>query len=36
MRGCFSSNGYFGLVNGRYVLFASESDCYDPVSDSRN
>lgn len=29
MRGYFAGNGYYGLVNGRYMLFASESDYYD-------
>ena len=31
MRGYFSTEGYYGLVNGRYVLFASESDYYETV-----
>lgn len=25
----FHTEGYMGLVDGRYVLFASESDYYD-------
>ena len=33
MRGYFSSNGYYGLVEGRYMLFASESDYYEAVRD---
>ena len=33
MRGYFSANGYYGLVDGRYMLFASESDYYETVSD---
>ena len=32
MRGYFTSSGYMGLVNGKYVLFASESDYYETVS----
>lgn len=35
MRGYFSANGYYGLVEGRYVLFASESDYYETMSDSQ-
>ena len=29
MRGYYTANGYYGLINGRYSLFASESDYYD-------
>lgn len=29
MRGYFTANGYYGLVNGRYLLFASESEYYE-------
>ena len=29
MKGYFTANGYYGLVGGRYVLFASESDYND-------
>ena len=29
MRGYYTATGYFGLVNGTYTLFASESDYYD-------
>ena len=29
MKGYFTANGYYGLVGGRYVLFASESDYHD-------
>jgi hypothetical protein len=29
MRGYFTANGYYGLVNGSYRLFASESEYYD-------
>ena len=35
MRGYFSANGYYGLVEGRYMLFASESDYYEAMSDSQ-
>jgi hypothetical protein len=34
MRGYFSAGGFFGLVDGRYVLFASESDYYEAMSDA--
>ena len=26
MRGFFTASGFYGLVDGRYMLFASESD----------
>jgi hypothetical protein len=29
MKGFHTGEGYMGLVDGRYVLFASESDYYD-------
>ena len=33
MRGYFTANGYYGLVNGYYRLFASESDYYELMSE---
>ena len=32
MRGYFTHGGYYGLVNGKYMLFASESDYYNYMS----
>ncbi len=29
MKGYFTDSGYMGLVNGRYMLFASEDDYRD-------
>jgi len=29
MRGYFTGTGFYGLVDGRYVLFSSESDYYE-------
>ena len=29
MEGYFASIGYFGYVNGRWMLFATESDYYE-------
>lgn len=29
MRGYFTNGGYYGMVDGRYMLFASEADYYD-------
>ena len=26
MKGCFVNDGYMGMVEGRYMLFASEED----------
>lgn len=34
MRGYFSVSGYYGLVDGRYVLFASEADYYDAMEEA--
>ncbi len=31
MRGYFSVSGFYGFVDGRYVLFASESDYYEAM-----
>ena len=33
MRGYFTANGYYGLVNGHYRLFASESEYYELMSE---
>ncbi len=33
MRGYFTANGYYGLVNGKYRLFASESDYYEAMGE---
>ena len=33
MRGYYTSVGYYGKVNGRYILFASESDYFEYMSD---
>ena len=29
MRGYYTNGGYYGRVNGKYILFASESDYYE-------
>ncbi len=36
MRGYYSTNGFYGLVEGRYVLFASESEYYEMLRDSQD
>ncbi len=33
MRGYYTASGYYGLVDGEYRLFASESDYYESVGD---
>ncbi len=33
MRGYYTASGYYGLVDGRYRLFASEKDYYETVSE---
>ena len=34
MRGYFTNSGFFGLVDGEYRLFASESDYYECVGEN--
>ena len=33
MRGYFTASGYYGLVDGEYRLFASESEYYELMAD---
>lgn len=33
MKGYFTHSGYFGLVNGRWMLFADESDYIEYVKE---
>ena len=33
MRGYYTNGGYYGHVNGKYILFASESDYFDFMTD---
>lgn len=33
MKGCNTSEGYMGLVDGRYVLFACEADYREYLED---
>ena len=33
MKGFNTGDGYMGLVNGKYILFASESDYYEYMND---
>ena len=35
MRGYFTASGFFGLVDGRYCLFASEEDYYEAMEEDR-
>ena len=35
MRGYFTASGFFGLVDGRYCLFASEADYYEATEEDR-
>lgn len=35
MKGYFTGNGYMGYVEGRYILFASESEYYDYMEEGR-
>ncbi len=34
MRGYFTASGYYGLVDGRYLLFASESEYLEMMNDA--
>jgi hypothetical protein len=36
MKGFYTNAGYCGLMNGEYVLFASESDYYEAMEDDEN
>ena len=29
MRGYYTASGYYGLIDGKYTLFASETDYYE-------
>lgn len=33
MRGYYTASGYYGQVNGKYILFASESDYFEFMRD---
>ena len=33
MRGYYTNGGYYGRVDGQYMLFASEADYYDYCTD---
>ena len=33
MRGYYVGSGYYGFVDGRYVLFASENDYYESMQE---
>ena len=33
MRGYYTNAGYYGLVDGVYILFASESDYYEAMEE---
>ena len=33
MRGYYVGSGYYGLVDGRYLLFASESDYFEAIEE---
>ena len=33
MRGYYTANGFYGLMNGKYALFASESDYYETAAE---
>jgi len=34
MRGYFTASGYYGLVDGEYMLFASEADYYELMEEA--
>ena len=35
MKGYFTAQGYFGLVDGQYILFSCDSDYYEMMESSR-
>lgn len=34
MKGYYTTNGYYGLIGGIYVLFADESDYYEYMEEA--
>ncbi len=36
MRGYFTAAGYYGLVDGAYMLFADESEYYEIMEEAGN
>ena len=36
MRGYFTAAGYYGLVDGAYMLFADESEYYEIMEETEN
>ena len=34
MKGYYTKDGFYGLVDGRYVLFASETDYYEMMEEA--
>lgn len=36
INGYFTQTGYMGYVDGKYMLFASESDYYDYIEDTED
>ena len=35
MRGYFTGAGFYGLVDGKYILFSSESEYYEYMEETR-
>lgn len=33
MKGYYSANGFYGLVNGTYILFVSDTEYYELMTD---
>lgn len=36
MKGYYTTSGFYGLVDGVYVLFASETDYYEMMADAED
>lgn len=36
MRGYFTATGFYGLVDGRYMLFSSETEYYEYLADEED
>ncbi len=36
MKGYYTTSGFYGLVDGVYVLFASETDYYETMADAED
>ena len=36
MKGYYTTNGFYGLIDGVYILFASETDYYEAAAEAED